>query len=208
MATRFSLLLAVAILAGCSGGGSQGSSATSGDWDSASDSPGVAMKISYLSFQPQTDAKGATTGWKHAWKYMLSQGWMNKRGPSPREPFEKTPWRRDAFVGENIHDIRMSEMIDRLKAAGLEELKDTPLNQLDFEKLKRIELTGDKDAASRTRIITVETENFRRTVASYDNHTPGLVERFRAVEREVIKCVFANTIQVTKDSHSTMPRGK
>jgi hypothetical protein len=204
---RCSLVLAAALLAGCSGGGGGSSTVDEPSFRDSDSSGGIPIKLSYVAFQPQTDAKGTPTGWKHTYKYMLSTGWMNKRGPSPREPFERI-WARDAYVGQNIHDARMIEMLKVIDAAGFRDLRETPLARIDLDRLKRIEQTGDKDAAAKTRIITIETEEFRRTVASYDNSAPGLVEKFRAVEREVIKCVFANTIQVTKDSQSTMPRGK
>jgi hypothetical protein len=202
---RSGLILAAALLAGC-GGGTGTSNSPEPSFRDVDPSGGTPIKLSYVAFQPKTDAKGTPTGWQHAYKYTLSTGWMNKRGPSPREPFERI-W-RDAYVGQNIHDARMAEVLQVLDAAGFRELRETPIAKIDLDRLRRIEQTGDKEAAARTRIITVETEEFRRTVTSYDNHDPGFAQKFIAVEREVIKFIFSNTIQVTKESQSTMPRGK
>lgn len=206
MFIKRSLILAASLLAGCGGGGTGTSDFSEPSFRDVDPSGGTPIKLSYVAFQPKTDAKGTPTGWKHTYKYVLSTGWMNKRGPSPREPFERL-W-RDAYVGQNIHDARMVELLKILDAAGFRELQETPLARIDLERLRRIEQTGDKEAATKTRIITVETEEFRRTVTSYDNHDPGIVEKFIKVEREVIKFVFANSIQVTKEGTSTMPRGK
>jgi hypothetical protein len=205
--TRLSWVLVLAAAAGCSGDGGSNRSPDY-NWDSSDPgSTGVAIKLSYVRFDPDTDAKGRQGKWVHQYKYMLSEGWMVKRGPSPREPFERH-WRRGAYVGENIHDQRMIEMVQKMDAAGFRQLRETPLNQIDIEKLKRIEQTGDRDAAQKTRIITVETENSRRTVTSYDNADPASAKIFHDVERLVVIFVFGNTIQVTKDTQSTMPRSK
>src|SRR5262245_33309526 len=146
---RRSLILAAALAAGCGGGGGGGGSSTREEpsFRESDTSGGTPIKLSYVTFQPQTDARGTPTGLKHAYKYALSTGWMNKRGPSPREPFERV-WGRDAYVGQNIQDAIMMDMVKVLDAAGFRELRETPLARIDIDRLRRIEQTGDKDAAS------------------------------------------------------------
>ena len=209
MAIKSSVILAAALMfAGCAGDGGSNRSPDY-NWDSAGDpgSSGAAIKISYFRFDPEQDPKGQSGRLKPTYKYMLSEGWMVKRGPSPREPFERF-WRRGAYVGENIHDARMKEMVAKLDAAGFGQLRETSLNKIDLEKIKRIDQTGDKEAAIRTRVITVETEGSRRTIDFRDNMDEGSAKVFREVERLVVIFVAGNTIQVTKETQSTMPKGR
>lgn len=209
MAIRFSWIAGLAVLAGCAGDGGPDRSPDY-NWDSAgdADSAGAAIKISYLRFDMAPDAPGQKGGrWIHTYKYTLSRGWMIKRGDSPREPFERI-WKRSAYIGENIHEARMMEVVRKLDDVGIRELKETPLTAINLESLRRIEQANDAEAAKKTRIITVETDNYRRTVTSYDNGDPGSFKRFTAVEREVIKWLYANTVMVSKESQSTMPKGK
>lgn len=209
MAIKSSLaLVAAALFAGCAG---EGGSNPHPDynWDSSGDpgSAGAAIKISYFRFDPEQDPKGQSGRLKPTYKYMLSEGWMVKRGPSPREPFERN-WRRGAYVGENLHDMRMKEMVAKLDSAGFGQLRETSLAKIDIEKIKRIDQTGDKEAAIRCRIITVETETSRRTIDFRDNMDEGSAKVFREVERLVVIFVAGNTIQVTKETQSTMPKGR
>ena len=209
MAIKSSVIVAAVVaLAGCSGdGGRSGSSKY--DWDSTSDvgAGDVAIKLSYFRFDPNPDAKNNLTRWKPAYKYMLSQGWMVKKGPSPHEPFERN-WGRIAFAGFNIHDRRMAAIVEELDNAGMKELVETSLAQVNLEQIKRIEQTGDGEAAKRTRIFTVEVEGVRRSYAYADNSAPGQAEKFSKVERIVVIHVYGNTVGVSKETQSTMPRGK
>jgi len=209
MGTRFRIvvLLAAAALSGCGGGGGT-ATAPDYNWDSTpdADSAGPAIKVSYFRFEPSAEVGGQKTGrWVHSYKYTLSRGWMIKRGESPREPFERY-WGRAAYMGHNIHDARMLEVVKTLEAAGLRELRETPLGSINMEALRRIEQVNDAEAAQKTRIITVETETYKCTVAAFDNSDPASLKKFRDVERQVIIWVFANTVLVSKESQSTMPR--
>src|SRR5688572_10274245 len=138
---------------------------------------------------------------------MLSQGWMVKKGQSPHEPFERH-WGRVAYAGHNIHDRTMESIVQELENAGLKELRETSLGQINLEQIRRIEQTGDAEAARRTRIFTVEVEGVRRSYAFADNSAAGQAEKFSKVERVVIARIYSNTVGVSKETQSTMPRGK
>jgi len=148
------LALACALLAGCAGGGESSDEASYLD----PDTPGKAIKVSVVWFPPpDKDPRTKVANWRHQYRYMLSQGWVNKRGKSTKEPFEKIyrdPWMAD----EGVQDSLMEALVRRLEEVGLGRLKETPLEMINIEALRRIERTNDGATAQRTLIITVETE--------------------------------------------------
>ena len=212
MRTRFSGLVAAVLAAGCAGGDGGGTAAE--PWSSTGDSDpdGKIIKVSYVRFIAEQDAKTHQTRFVHNYRFMLSQGWTNRRGPRAKEPFEKL-W-RDSFRAESVPDRVMEELVRRMNAAGLNELKDTSLDRIDLETLRRLDRSDDLKTATRMRIITVETDRGRKTVTYYDNDdsragTMGpLTKRFLAVEQEMLKVMAQYTIQVSVETDSTMPRDR
>lgn len=222
MRTSYSLVLAAAMLAGCAGGGGGGGSASPGSneltFRDSDTSGGKPIKISYVRFVELTDPQTGKSKFVHQYRYMLSQGWMNLKGPKAHEPFERI-W-RDAFVAHSVADPTMEEIVRNMMSKGFGELRETQVDQRKIDEIRRIEKTLDKVAGQRTRYITVETDNYKRTVCYLDNDDskpptqgrPGtigpLTQKFCDVESVINPVLGSYTILVGVQNDSTMPRGK
>ena len=215
MGTRFRVaLLAAAVLSGCADSGG-GQSTMSGDGPSFRDddtSGGIPIKVSYVRFNEEQDTLARATKFKHHYRYMLSRGWKNRRGPRSHEPFERLRW--TAYKAEEVPDHVMEELVRRMMAAGFADLKETPIDRINLEELRRIERMNDRAKGQRTRFITVETEKMKKTAAYYDNDDAKggkvgpLLEKFLAVEQEMLKVMPAYTVYIEAETDSSMPRGK
>lgn len=216
MGTRFSIALIAAVaLSGCaeSGGGKMSSMETDGpSFRDTDTSGGTPIKVSYVRFNEQQDPQTRVNRFQHWYRFMLSQGWMNKKGPRAHEPFERI-W-RDAFKAEGVGDKVMEELVRQMMAAGFGDLHETPMESIDVKALQRIEKTNDRVAAQRSRYITVETEGYRKTVSynANDDSRGGkigvLTQKFIDVEKVLNNVMGTYTIQVTTQSDSSMPRSR
>src|SRR5688572_8557722 len=100
---KFSLVVAAAILAGCADNSKGNDPTISGpSFRDADMSGGKPIKISYVRFVELVDPQTGKTKFVHQYRYMLSQGWMNRKGPKAHEPFEKI-W-RDVFIAHSVAD--------------------------------------------------------------------------------------------------------
>ena len=213
MGTRFSVAAVLAFaLSGCGGTGG-GTSTISGAGPSFRDEDstgGTPIKISYVRFNEEQDPVARTTKFVHHYRVMLSQGWMNRKGPKANEPFERI-W-REVYRGESVPDRVMEEIVKKAMAAGFGELRETPVDRINTEQLRRIEKMNDRATGQRTRFITIETEGFKKTAAYYDNDDSRagvkgpLTAKFLAVEAELLQIMPMYTIMASVKSDSSMPR--
>jgi hypothetical protein len=217
-------MVAAAVLAGCSGGGGANEAAGPSfrDPDTTGGTPVKVsyVKVSYVRFNEEQDMNNPRVSkFVHHYRYMLSEGWKNRRGPRAMEPFEKI-W-RDIYKAESVPDNVMQELVQRMMAAGFADLRETPMERINVEALRRIERTNDRATGQRTRYITVETEKFKKTVSYADNDdsradpsTPGarikgpLMEKFLAVETAMLNIMSAYTIMTSVETESSMPKGR
>jgi len=204
--------LAAVVLAGCSGGpSSDGVSPFNDPAPNTTDpaSTGKAIKVSYVWFFEEQDVKTRQTRVVHNYRYMLSEGWTNRKGPTPQEPFERL-W-RDPYMA-TVQDSVMEELVRKMMASGFGELRESDLGKVDLKALQRIEKTNDRQAAKMARVITIETDNFRKTATLRDNDDSKgnlagpLMQKYRAVEKTVLQQMSSFTIQVTVEKSATMPR--
>lgn len=213
MRIKFSLVFAAVLLAGCSGNLKGNDPTISGpSFRDADMSGGKPIKISYVRFVELVDPQTGKTKFVHQYRYMLSRGWMNRKGPKAHEPFEKI-W-RDVFIAHSVADSTMEEIVQSMMAAGFGDLRETQIDQAKVEECKRIGKTGDKVAGQRTRYITIETDDYRRTVCYADNDDSKpkvigpLTQKFCDVESVINPVLGSFTILVGIQSDSTMPRGR
>jgi hypothetical protein len=219
MRIKCSLVLAAAILSGCAGDGGGGSSMKGTDEPSFRDpdaTGGNPIKVSYVRFNEEQDLNTRAVKFVHHYRYMLSQGWRNRKGPRALEPFERI-W-RDIYKAEEVPDNVMGELVRRMMAAGFGDLKETPIDRINLESLKRIEKMNDRATGQRTRYISVETGSMKKTASYEDNDDSHmgpkgrikgpLVEKFLAVEQEMLSVMSAYTVMSSVETDSTMPRGK
>ncbi|HEY3226022.1 MAG TPA: hypothetical protein VGK61_03380 [Planctomycetota bacterium] len=205
--------LAGVLLAGCAGdpaSSDAGSPFTESD-RTATDpaTAGKAIKVSYVWFFEEQDIRTRQTRVMHNYRYMLSEGWTNRKGPTPQEPFERL-W-RDPYMA-TVKDQVMEDLVRAMMASGFGELKESPIGLVNLESLKRIEKMNDRQAARKARIITIETESFKKTATLADNDDSKgglagpLMQKYRAVEKTVLQVMSGYTIQVTVEKSATMPR--
>jgi len=215
MRIKCSLVLAAAILSGCAGDGGGGSPMKDAEGPSFRDpdaTGGAPIKVSYVRFNEEQDLNTRAVKFVHHYRYMLSQGWRNRRGPRALEPFERI-W-RDIYKAEEVPDNVMGELVRRMMAAGFGDLKETPIERINLESLKRIEKMNDRATGQRTRFITVEMDGLKKTAAYSDNDDSKggvkgpLVTKFLAVETEMLHVMSAYTVMSSVETDSTMPRGK
>lgn len=209
---RAVLGLAGIFLAGCAGGASPDAGSPFNEPAPSTTNPGTAgkaIKVSYVWFFEEQDVRTRQTRVVHNYRYMLSEGWTNRKGPTPQEPFERL-W-RDPYMA-TVQDSVMEELVGRMMAAGFGELKESDLGRVDLEALRRIEKTNDRQAAKMARVITIETENFKKSATLRDNDDSKgnlagpLMQKYRAVEKTVLAQMSGFTIQVTVEKSATMPR--
>jgi len=212
---RSSLVLAAAILSGCAGdggGGSPGRDSQDPSFRDPDPSGGTPIKVSYVRFLEEEDMNTRARKFVHHYRYMLSEGWKNRRGPKAQEPFERI-W-RDIYKAEEVPDNVMGELVRRMMAAGFGDLKETPMDRISLETLKRIEKMNDRATGQRTRYITVEAEGIKKTAAYADNDDSHngvkgpLVTKFLAVETEMLHVMSAYTVMSRVETDSAMPRGR
>ncbi|HKS17091.1 MAG TPA: hypothetical protein VJU16_07245, partial [Planctomycetota bacterium] len=204
-----------AALSGCGESGGNGPATNPNNEPTFRDpdlSGGTPIKVSYVRFNEEQDSMTRVTKFKHHYRYMLSRGWKNRRGPRSHEPFERLRW--TAYKAEEVPDNVMEELVKRLMALGFGDLRETPLDRINLEELRRIEKMNDRVKGQRTRFITVETETFKKTVAYYDNDDSRggkmgpLTQKFIAVETEALNVMQAYTVFIEAETDSSMPRGK
>ena len=213
MRTRFSIaIMAAAFLAGCAGGGGGGTNEAAGPSFSDPDlTGGTPIKVSYVRFNAEQDMNNPrVTNFVHHYRYMLSEGWKNRKGPRSLEPFEKI-W-KDIYKAESVPDNVMQEFVKKLMDAGFGDLRETSLDKVNLETLKRIERTNDRPTGQRTRYITIETETYKKTVCYADNDDSRagvkgpLTDKFLKVEEALIPVMSAYTILTSVESRSAMPK--
>ncbi|MBI4564958.1 MAG: hypothetical protein HY716_09735 [Planctomycetes bacterium] len=186
------------LLAGCGGSHAQLSDA---ELFGPDEGRGLAIKVSYLRYDYRPDPKTRTNRLGHSYFLMMSEGWKNKRGSDANEPFQKIF--RDPFYSDSIQDEILIALVRRMEAAGFHELRETPLESIDLDLLRRVEQTQDARTAGRIRVITVETDKFRKTVTYNDNDDargtePGPLNTiFWHVQREILLLAPQYTVQVS-----------
>ncbi|HTF56870.1 MAG TPA: hypothetical protein VK661_06525 [Planctomycetota bacterium] len=214
MRLRHSAVLALAgvFLAGCAGEASPDAGSPFNDPGPSTTNPataGKAIKVSYVWFFEEQDVRTRQTRVVHNYRYMLSEGWTNRKGPTPQEPFERL-W-RDPYMA-TVQDSVMEELVRKMMASGFGELRESEMGKIDLQALQRIEKTNDRQAARMARVITIETENFKKTATLRDNDDSKgnlagpLMQKYRAVEKTVLAQMSSFTIQVTVEKSATMPR--
>ncbi len=200
---RCSFVLFGLIAAGCAGGGGGGGATdTSGDPYTSSETVRP-IKVTYLRFNFDKRLRK----WTPEYRIMLSDGWRQKMGQSPREPF--TRMYKSPFLADSIPDEILAQLVREMVRAGLNDLQDTSLDRINLQAYKRAEglpETAQKEIAS-LRLINVETESMKKSVAFGDNiDSVEQAQRFTKVEREVIKIANAYTVQITIESSPAVPK--
>lgn len=206
------LLLLALVAAGCGGTGSSNSGTTGGDPFETGASR--AIKVTYIRYNLEPRAKR----WEPEYRIMLSDGWRQKNGQSPREP-QFTKIFRHPFLAESIPDEVLVVLAREMVRAGLNDLRDTTIDRINTEELKKIERlsTQDPNVIERVkvlRIINIETEDFKKTVTFYDNDDrlmgppsrDSLSFKFSLVEREVIKVAVQYTVQIRIEANPAIPK--
>jgi hypothetical protein len=197
---RCSLVLLGLIAAGCAGGG--GASDTSGDPYTAGETV-RAIKVTYLKFSFDKRLRK----WTPEYRIMLSDGWRQKMGQSPREPF--TRMYKSPFLADSIPDEILAQLVREMTRAGLNDLHDTSLDRINLEAYKRAERLPEsaQEEIAKLRLINIETESMKKSI-TYGDNIGSLEEaqRFVKVEREVIKIAYAYTVQITIESAPAVPK--
>ncbi len=194
----------MALAPGCRGGG--GSNPMDGDPFAA---PQVkAIKVTYIRFNWDPKNKRFV----HEYRIMLSDGWRQKNGQNPREPFTKL-W-RDPFKAESIPDTVLDNLVKEMEKFGLNDLNSRAADSINLEELKKVEKLPYERSAEvlRWRIINLETDAGKKTVTFIDNDDRAVVNngpqalKFSKVEMQVIKVAAQYTVQVTYDTPPMIPK--
>ena len=202
---RCSVVLLGLIAAGCSGGGGGGGATdTSGDPYASSETVRP-IKVTYVRFNWDKRLRK----WTPEYRIMLSDGWRQKMGQSPREPF--TRMYKSPFLADSIPDELLARLVREMVRAGLNDLHDTSLDRINLEAYKRAERFGEDQRSheeiAKLRLINVETESMKKSVAFGDNlDSREQADRFVKVEREVIKIANAYTVQITIEASPAVPK--
>ena len=181
IASSLAALFLLLALPGCGDGGT----AVRSD-DSAT---GDVLKISYFRVNPEPKTKKP----EPTYRVVMSEGWRQAMGESPREPFAKAAPNK-VFRGF-ANDPQMARYVRELKDLGIERLK--PRNPDDFNPTELYQKAMNPQSTEFTRVITVGNDKAAKSYYYQDQQSSKeLIEIFYKCEILTSRIMDGHTLSV------------
>lgn len=179
---------ALALLAGCGGGGSTQAVPDTDD--------GLAiLKITYFRAFPEAKTKRP----EPTFRAVMSESWRDRVADGPKEPLAKAAPGK-IYLGY-VPDAEMARYVKRLREMGLDELAASKPEDYDPDKFSRLALNATE--TSFTRVFTVGDEKGARSYYYRDQQKSGrteLIEKFVKCEAFVARaCENSINVRTTTD---------
>lgn len=176
------IILSLILITGCTSAGKD------------EEAPAEALKVSYYRPNPHPRTKKP----EPTYRVVISNGWRDKVGDSPREPFAKAAPGKN-FIGY-AHDRDLRRCFEALKSAGVDSLRSVDPSTLNPDDLYRSAVdprSFDANGQTFMRIFTMGTDRWHKSYYYRDNQiSREHIEKFRECEKIISAFVQMFSVQV------------